>query len=107
MNTMPAQKQDRQPGIEAEMQPQPDYTPKFKGAERLKGKVMLVTGGDSGMRRAVAIGAAREGASVAIAYLDEHEDAEETVRLVRQEGTDALAISGDVGSEEFCRKAVA
>jgi NAD(P)-dependent dehydrogenase (short-subunit alcohol dehydrogenase family) len=103
---MPPQKQYRQPGIESKMRPRPDYEPRFPGSARLKGKVALITGGDSGIGRAVAVGMAREGASVAIVYLDEHEDAEETVRLVEAEGGRAIGIAGDIGSETFCRQAV-
>lgn len=103
---MPAQKQDRQPGREDEMRPEPDYEPRFRGADRLKGKVALVTGGDSGIGRAVAVAMAREGANIAITYLEEHDDAEETVRLVEREGRRAFRISGDIGSEAFCRKVV-
>jgi NAD(P)-dependent dehydrogenase (short-subunit alcohol dehydrogenase family) len=102
----PPQHQNRQPGRESEMRPQPDYTPLVAGAGRLKGKVALITGGDSGIGRAVALAMAREGADVAIVYLEEHKDAEETVRLVEEEGTEAIHIAGDVGDEEFCRKAV-
>lgn len=104
--SMPAQKQDRQPGRESEMRPQPDYEPRFRGADRLKGKIALITGGDSGIGRAVAVGMAREGADIAICYLDEHEDAEETRRLVEREGARAILIAGDIGSEAFCGKAV-
>src|ERR1700759_3001454 len=93
---MPAQKQERQPGIEREMRPQPDYEPKYPGVGKLKGKVALITGGDSGIGRAVAVAMAREGARVAIAYLDEHKDANETRALVKREGTDALLLPGDV-----------
>jgi NAD(P)-dependent dehydrogenase (short-subunit alcohol dehydrogenase family) len=103
---MPPQKQHRQPGIESEMQPRPDYKPRFPGGARLEGKVALITGGDSGIGRAVAVGMAREGASVAIVYLDEHDDAEETARLVEEEGGRAISIAGDIGSEKFCKQAV-
>jgi len=103
---MPAQKQDRQPGIEAEMRPRPEYEPRFRGADKLKGKVALITGGDSGIGRAVAIGMAREGASIAIVYLDEHRDADDAIRLVEKEGTRAIKIAGDIGSEDFCNEAV-
>ncbi len=103
---MPAQKQHRQPGIESKMRPEPDYEPRFRGAGKLKGKVALITGGDSGIGRAVAIGMAREGADIAIVYLDEHGDADDTVRLVEREGARAIKIAGDVGSEELCKKAV-
>jgi NAD(P)-dependent dehydrogenase (short-subunit alcohol dehydrogenase family) len=103
----PPQKQDHQPGDEHEMVPEPDYRPRFPGSGRLADKVALISGGDSGIGRAVAVAMAREGASVAILYLDETEDAEETVRLIEQEGRPALALAGDVGDEAFCRDAVA
>jgi NAD(P)-dependent dehydrogenase (short-subunit alcohol dehydrogenase family) len=103
---MPAQKQDRQPGIESKMHPQPDYEPKYPGAGRLKDKVALITGGDSGIGRAVAVAMAREGAKIAIAYLDEHKDANATRDLVKNEGAEALLLPGDVGDEEFCDAAV-
>src|SRR5690606_29543219 len=102
----PPQKQQRQPGRESAMRPQPDYRPLVAGAGRLEGKVALITGGDSGIGRAVAVAMAREGADIAIAYLEEHKDAEETVRLVEEEGMEAICIAGDVGDEEFCRRAV-
>jgi hypothetical protein len=102
----PPQTQAHQPGHEAEMTPRPAYEPKFPGVGRLKGKVAIVTGGDSGIGRAVAVAMAREGANVAIAYLDEHEDADETVTAIEQEGTWALKFAGDIGDEAFCRKVV-
>ena len=105
--TMPRQSQARQPGREAEMTPRPDYQPRFSGAGRLASKVAIITGGDSGIGRAVAVLFAREGADVAIVYREEHDDAEETAELVRQEGRECLTIAGDIGSEEFCRSAVA
>jgi NAD(P)-dependent dehydrogenase (short-subunit alcohol dehydrogenase family) len=105
--TMPPQHQDRQPGIESQMTPRPRAVDRrYRGSGKLDGKVALVTGGDSGIGRAVAIHFAREGADVAIAYLNEHGDAEETKRLVEQEGKRCLAIAGDVGDEGFCRQAV-
>jgi NAD(P)-dependent dehydrogenase (short-subunit alcohol dehydrogenase family) len=106
VQTVPKQKQRRQPGRETEMHPRPDYEPKVVGAGRLRDKVALITGGDSGIGRAVAVAMAREGAKVAIAYLEERNDAEETCAAVRAEGSKALAVEGDVGDEEFCEAAV-
>ena len=102
----PAQKQDRQPGRESEMRPLPQYLPKYPGCGRLKGKVALITGGDSGIGRAVAVAMAREGAKIAIAYLEEHKDADETVRLVAEEGSEAIKFAGDIGDEAFCEQVV-
>ena len=104
--TLPAQRQDRQPGRETEMDPKPDYHPRFPGSGRLSGKVAVITGGDSGIGRAVAILFAREGADVAILYLDEGEDAQETLRLIKGEGREGLSIAGDVGDPSFCKQAV-
>jgi NAD(P)-dependent dehydrogenase (short-subunit alcohol dehydrogenase family) len=103
----PAQHQDHQPGIESEMIPRPraeDH--KYKGSDKLKGKVAIITGGDSGIGRAVAIFYAKEGADVAIIYYDEHGDAKETKRQVEEEGRRCLTIAGDIGDERFCREAV-
>ena len=97
----PAQKQDRQPGRESEMRPQPDYQPKYPGCGRLKDKVALITGGDSGIGRAVAVAMAREGAKIAIVYLEEHKDADETIAAVEREGSRAIKVAGDVGDEQF------
>lgn len=102
----PPQTQSRQPGSEAQMSPRPQSEPRFPGVGRLKEKIALITGGDSGIGRAVALGMAREGASIAIVYLDEHDDAEETVRLVEAEGGKALVLAGDIGDEAFCGEAV-
>lgn len=102
----PPQQQDRQPGIEREMVPRPEFAPKYPGVGKLKGKVALITGGDSGIGRAVAVAMAREGARIAIAYLDEHKDANATRDLVRAEGTDGLLIPGDAGEEAYCEAAV-
>jgi NAD(P)-dependent dehydrogenase (short-subunit alcohol dehydrogenase family) len=104
--TMPEQRQERQPGRESEMNPRPQYEPRFPGGGRLKDKVALITGGDSGIGRAVAVLFAREGANVAIVYLEENEDAKETAEAVRREGRECLAIAGDIGDEQFCRGAV-
>jgi NAD(P)-dependent dehydrogenase (short-subunit alcohol dehydrogenase family) len=88
------------------MRPAPDYTPRFPGAGRLEGKVAVISGGDSGIGRAVAAGMAREGARIMILYLDEHEDARETARIVGEEGSEAEILAGDIGSEQFCRDAI-
>lgn len=104
--TLPPQTQDQQPGRETQMNPRPDYEPRYPGSGRLKGKVALVTGGDSGIGRAVAVLFAREGASLAILYLNEGEDAQETKRLVEREGGKCLTVAGDVGDPEFCQAAV-
>lgn len=102
----PAQEQHRQPGSEHEMQPRPHFAPYFPGVGRLKDKVALISGGDSGIGRAVAVAFANEGADVAIAYLDEDRDAEETRSHVEACGRRAHLIRGDLGHEEHCRKAV-
>lgn len=103
----PPQKQSRQPGVESRMTPRPASTaPQHKGSDKLKGKVALITGGDSGIGRAVAILFAREGADVGIVYLNEHDDARETEKMVRGEGRKCVLIAGDIGYESFCRDAV-
>jgi NAD(P)-dependent dehydrogenase (short-subunit alcohol dehydrogenase family) len=99
--------QQSMPGSEAEMTPKPQaQASHYRGSGKLEGKVALITGGDSGIGRSVAILYAREGADVAIVYLSEQEDAEETKRLVEAEGKKCLLLMGDVGSEEFCKQAV-
>jgi NAD(P)-dependent dehydrogenase (short-subunit alcohol dehydrogenase family) len=103
----PPQQQKKQPGKEHKMKPRPDFEkPDYKGADKLKGKATLITGGDSGIGRAVAVLFAREGADVAIVYLDEHKDAEETREAVEAEGRKCLLISADVKKESECRRAV-
>lgn len=106
-DTRPPQIQERQPGIERSMRPKPEVKPRFRGSDRLAGKTAIVTGGDSGIGEAVAVLFAREGANVAIVYLDEHEDARATAQLIAQEGRDCQLIAGDVANEDFCRHAVA
>jgi NAD(P)-dependent dehydrogenase (short-subunit alcohol dehydrogenase family) len=102
----PPQKQTP-PGREGEMTPKPQsQNVQYKGSSKLEGKVALITGGDSGIGRATAILFAREGADVAIVYLSEQQDAEETKRLVEAEGKGCLLIKGDVGSESFCKEAI-
>lgn len=104
---IPPQAQNRQPGIESEMRPRPvAEDPRFRGTKRLEGKAAIITGGDSGIGRSIAVAFAQEGADVAIVYFDEHDDAEETVRMVEKEGKRCIKISGDVQNERFCRKAV-
>lgn len=105
-DSLPPQEQHHQPGSESKMHPSPDYEPRYRGSNRLEGKVALVTGGDSGIGRAVSVLFAREGARIAVVYLDEDKDAKETEGLIYQEGTDCLLIKGDVGSADFCAEAV-
>lgn len=95
------------PGEEKQLRPKADHGEKsYKGSGRLRGAAALITGGDSGIGRAVAIAFAREGADVLISYLDEHKDAEETAALVREAGRRAVAVAGDIGSREHCEALV-
>src|SRR5581483_42470 len=104
----PFPEQEQQPpGLESEMEPRPDYGEKtYKGYGRLRDKAAIITGGDSGIGRAVALAFAREGADVLISYLNEHSDAEETVRIVEKEGRKCVAIPGDISDESHCREVV-
>lgn len=102
----PPQSQDHQPGRETEMTPKPDFMPKFPGNGRLKDKVAIITGGDSGIGRACAVLFAREGAQVAIVYLEETEDAIITAEAIKAEGREALLLRGDIGDKAFCDTAV-
>jgi len=106
-NPLPEQHQAR-PGIEAEMEPRPQYAaPDYKGSDKLAGKAAIITGGDSGIGRSVAVLYAREGADVAIVYLPEEQiDAEETKQAVEAEGQRCLLIPGDVKDSKFCQQAV-
>jgi NAD(P)-dependent dehydrogenase (short-subunit alcohol dehydrogenase family) len=99
--------EDALPGHESRMDDKPDWKPRYPGSGRLKDKVAIVTGADSGIGRAVAALYAREGADVAIVYLCEHDDAEKTAEIVRGEGRRALTIAGDIGDKAFCEQAVA
>ena len=98
--------EDRLPGHESKLEPKPDWEPRFAGSDRLKGKIALITGADSGIGRAVAALFAREGADVAILYLCEHDDAAKTKQIVEQEGRKAITIAGDIGDKQFCERAV-
>lgn len=102
----PAQEQSHQPGTESEMFPRPEFLPKFPGSGRLRNKVAIISGGDSGIGRAVSVLFAREGARVAIIYLDEDGDAEDTADLVDAEGSEAILLRGDIGDKAFCEEAV-
>ena len=100
-------KQNSRPGIEAKMAPAPEYIkPTYKGADKLKDKVALITGGDSGIGKAISVHFAREGAHIAIVYLNEDIDARETKKLVEAEGRKCLLLKGDVKKLAFCKKAV-
>ncbi|WP_050180056.1 SDR family oxidoreductase [Domibacillus robiginosus] len=105
-NGQPAQSQPKQPGIESQMEPRPVQPTNYIGSGKLKDRVALITGGDSGIGRAVAIAYAKEGAHVAVNYLDEHSDAEETKQLVEAEGVRCLLLPGDVSEEETCKELV-
>jgi NAD(P)-dependent dehydrogenase (short-subunit alcohol dehydrogenase family) len=98
--------EDALPGHESELEPKPDWEPRYKGSDRLKGKVALVTGADSGIGRAVAALFAREGADIAILYLCEHDDAAKTKEIVEKEGRKVITIAGDIGDKDFCDRAV-
>ncbi|MEN9519765.1 MAG: hypothetical protein RLZZ381_2353 [Cyanobacteriota bacterium] len=104
---IPAQSQNQKPALESEMNPAPQYDREsYQGSGKLKGKVALITGGDSGIGRSVAVLYAKEGADVAIVYLDEHEDAQKTKQLVEAQGQKCLIIAGDISSEKFCHETV-
>ncbi|QDU25204.1 General stress protein 39 [Anatilimnocola aggregata] len=103
----PEQKQNRRPGLEAKMKPLPEVTrSSHAGSGKLQDQVAIITGGDSGIGRAVAVAFAKEGAHVAIVYLNEHDDARETEQQVREHGRECLLIPGDIGREAVCQKVV-
>lgn len=103
----PVQHQDQQPGIESFMNPRPVFdNPNYIGSGKLKDKVAIITGGDSGQGRAIAVAFAKEGADVVIVYLNEHTDAEETKQIVEQKGRRCLSIAGNIGNEAFCKQVI-
>src|SRR6478672_6733872 len=107
LKTIPKQSQRKQPGKEFKMKPEPEVIRKnYRGSGKLTGKVALITGGDSGIGRAVAVHFAREGADVAIAYLNETQDAKDTEEMIVAEGQKCLLLRGDIGDEKFCKKAI-
>src|SRR4051794_4266002 len=99
----PSQQQEA-PGLESEMDPKPDYGEKsYKGSGKLQGKTAVITGGDSGIGRAVALAFAREGADVLISYLSEESDAKETARVVEAAGKKCVTVAGDISAEAHCQ----
>lgn len=101
------EQQQSQPGVESKMHPKPEVIRKgYKGSGKLKGKTALVTGGDSGIGRAISVHFAREGASIAIIYLEEDEDANVTQEMIHEEGAECLLIKGDLRDKEFCKDSV-
>ena len=103
----PEQEQNKQPGLEYLMTPKPIFDdPSYKGSGKLKGKVAIITGGDSGLGRAAAIAFAKEGAKLVIPYYDEHKDALETKMYIESLGGECLLLSGDISDKEFCNKIV-
>ena len=104
----PLPEQEQEPvGLESEMRPRPDYGEEsYRGSGKLQGKAAVITGGDSGIGRAVALAYAREGADVLISYLDEHSDAQETVRILEKEGRRCVAVAGDIGEDAHCQEIV-
>jgi len=104
---VPEQGQEKQPGEEHKMQPEPEVIRKnYKGNQRLEGKIALITGGDSGIGRAVAVHFAREGADIAVVYKDENEDARKTKAMVEEEGKQCLLLSGDLKDAAICERIV-
>lgn len=106
-NQRPPQSQKRQPGRQHKMQPVPEIVPEhYVGSGKLDGKVALVTGGDSGIGQSAAVLFAKEGADVAVVYLEEQQDAEATREMIEAEGRKCLLVKGDIGKQSFCRRAV-
>jgi NAD(P)-dependent dehydrogenase (short-subunit alcohol dehydrogenase family) len=104
--SIPPQHQDHQPGRERPMEPAPEFEPRQSAGDRFAGKVVLITGGDSGIGRATALAFAKEGAKVVINYLEEAEDAEDTTRFIEEVGGECAVVAGDVGDEKFCKELV-
>ncbi len=105
--TLPKQHQNRQPGLEYMMDPLPEsFGQGYIGSGKLKNKVALITGGDSGIGRSVGVLFAKEGADIVISYLNEHKDAKITKKLVEEQGRDCILIPGDIGDEKFCQKLI-
>lgn len=103
----PEQSQDEQPGMEYLMNPRPVFdNPKYKGSEKLKNKVAIITGGDSGLGRAAAVAFAKEGAKLVIPYYNEHKDAKETKEYIERLGGECIILSGDITKKDFCKKIV-
>jgi NAD(P)-dependent dehydrogenase (short-subunit alcohol dehydrogenase family) len=98
--------EDQLPGHESALEPKPDWEPRYKGSDRLKDRIALITGADSGIGRAIAALFAREGADIAVLYLCEHDDAAKTKQIVEREGRRAITIAGDLGDRQFCRSAI-
>lgn len=104
---LPPQKQKRQPGREDQMRPKPESEArKYKAADKLRGKIVVITGGDSGIGKAAAIAFAKEGADCVIVYLEENKDAARTAQLIREQGRKAVLIAGDIGDSSFCKVVV-
>ncbi len=105
MSHQPPQHQKQQPGVESQMTPKPKAEhPKYRGSDKLKNKVAIITGGDSGIGRAVALAFAKEGANITIAYLNEKKDAEQTQRRIEELGSRCLLVAGDIGDKKLCFK---
>jgi NAD(P)-dependent dehydrogenase (short-subunit alcohol dehydrogenase family) len=106
--SLPPQHQTKQPGIESEMTPKPEaQSDSYKGSDKLRNKIAVITGGDSGIGRAVAIAYAKEGADVFVTYLNEHDDAKKTKALVEEHGRKCSLLAGDISDEDFCEKVIA